>query len=144
MSKPSAQHIRRFYGLLRAAGLDHQKENMLAGYDAQSVKDLTLAQLLELCEALAKEADKKKEAKASPEVRRWRSVCLDLLTTMGIYRDKTSWPDVNKYLQQPRIAGKAMYDMDVDELKALSRKLRLIAAKARKNAQTDNFLATNN
>lgn len=144
MSKLSAHALRRFYGLLKEANLMHEKESILSGYGVASAKDLTPAQMDEVCQGLIDAAAKKPRTAASPEVRRWRSVCLDLLTSMGIYRDKTSWPAVNNFLKQPRIAGKMLYEMDVTELKKLSRKLRLLAAKKQNKAQEDTFLATNN
>lgn len=56
-----------------------------------------------------------------------RSSILGRLQRHGI--DTTDWARVNQFLQQPRIAGKRLYDMSIEEMRALIPKLEMILAK---------------
>jgi hypothetical protein len=61
------------------------------------------------------------------EIKRLRSSILHRLQKHGV--DTTSWSCVNLFLQQPRIAGKRLYEMTVPEMQILIRKLESILAK---------------
>lgn len=135
--------IRRFHAALNAAGLRNQKANILAGFDVESTKDLTAKQADECIGKFnVMVAEKKKEAPA--DIRRHRSIVLTLLNKLGIYVTNGDWGRVNAFLENPRIAGKQMYKMNIDELKALQRKLRVMVKAHDAKAQEIKFLATNN
>ncbi len=62
-----------------------------------------------------------------PEKKKLRSNIMLRLQKHGI--DTTHWRNVNTFLLQPRIAGKMLFEMSVDEMKALIPKLEAILKK---------------
>lgn len=62
-----------------------------------------------------------------PEIKRLRSSILHRLQKHGV--DTTNWASVNIFLQQPRIAGKRLYEMTGPEMQSLIKKLESILAK---------------
>jgi hypothetical protein len=62
-----------------------------------------------------------------PEVKMLRSSILHRLQKHGV--DTTNWTCVNTFLQQPRIAGKMLFEMSAAEMKSLIPKLESILAK---------------
>lgn len=59
--------------------------------------------------------------------RKQRSICLRLMQDLGV--DTRSWGRVNAFCRNPRIAGKCFASLSIEELMALSRKMRSIASK---------------
>ena len=76
------------------------------------------------------------------ETKRLRSAILHRLQKYGI--DTTQWPVVNKFLEQPRIAGKRLYDLSNDEMSALIPKLENILKKDMERAEREREMAINN
>lgn len=66
-------------------------------------------------------------SKTSETTKRLRSGVLHRLQKHGV--DTTNWDRVNKFLEQPRIAGKRLYDMTDQELIDLIPKLESILKK---------------
>lgn len=64
---------------------------------------------------------------ADAEIKKLRSSILHRLQKHGV--DTTSWTCVNIFLQQPRIAGKRLYEMTSPEMLSLIKKLESILAK---------------
>lgn len=64
---------------------------------------------------------------ADAEIKKLRSSILHRLQKHGV--DTTIWACVNIFLQQPRIAGKRLYEMTVPEMQSLIKKLESILAK---------------
>lgn len=56
-----------------------------------------------------------------------RSKALHQLQLYGV--DTTDWEHVNAFVLQPRIAGKLFIQMTIEELKALTRKMRVVNSK---------------
>lgn len=135
--------IRQFYYLLNDLQLQEQKQNLIEQYGVDSVKDMTVSQLGELCGSLHKLQAKqnKKNNETPPEIRKKRSVIINLLDQLGIYTGKNSWPRVNQYLDDPRIAGKQMWRMSEEELDKLAVKLRAILLKQEKERKKNRRLA---
>jgi hypothetical protein len=133
--------IRKFHALLKEVGIEGQRENLLHGYGVDSLTELTDKQLSDLVTRL--EGMKKTRYEVSDAMRRSRSVIITLLTDMEIYDPHTrDWERANAYLMEARIAGKLMYEMTLEELKALARKLRLIIQKNNSDAEAvsdDNY-----
>lgn len=119
--------LSRFHVLLQQSGNTAHKADILAGYGVESSKDLTAEQLAELCETLANQVANKN--KPPEPLRKARSVVLGLLQDLGVTARNGNWDSVNRYLSQPRIAGKVLYDMSVEELKECAKKLRVILKK---------------
>lgn len=131
--------LRRFYGLLKQAGALANKEDILAGFGVNSAKDLTEIQINEICIRL-QEMVASKENPTSKELRRQRSIILTLCTDLGVFNGR-NWPNLNAFLQQPRIAGKLLYECTEEELKALATKLRGMLRKRHKAQQDENNIA---
>lgn len=73
--------------------------------------------------------DLRKAVKTDTEraTKKLRSAILHRLQKHGV--DTTDWDRVNRFLEQPRIAGKRLYDMSNQEMKALIPKMESILAK---------------
>jgi hypothetical protein len=76
------------------------------------------------------------------ETKRLRSAILHRMQKYGI--DTTSWAVVNKFLEQPRIAGKRLYDLSIDEMTGLIPKLDSMLHKQMLKREKERELATNN
>ena len=121
------QKIRVFHALLAKCGALENKRAIIAAYGVESTKDLTPSQLDELIARFSEIVDNRHNV---PEnIRRWRSYVLTELNKCGIYADNGDWNRVNAFLMNKRVAGKMLYELTIDELKALHKKLRVIAAK---------------
>ncbi|MEO0627785.1 MAG: hypothetical protein AAFY91_12405 [Bacteroidota bacterium] len=139
---PTKDRIIRFHAALSGAKMMNYKADMLSAYGVESTKDLTNRQADELIDRLNKMQSNRKDA--PPQVRRWWSVVLDLLTKLEVYSDNRDWSSVNRYLLDPRIAGKLLYEHNLEELKALSKKLRKILKQREEATENEAYLATNN
>ena len=129
----------RFYLLFRklpCVGMDRDElkgELVLrfTGGRTSSLREIRGAEYRELCNALQREvegeADIVKRMAYMLDLKRHRSVALKLMQRMGI--DTTDWQRVNSFCSDARICGKAFRSLDIDELKALASKLRLIERK---------------
>lgn len=135
------RRIRRFHAALSAANLQSQKVNLLSGYGVESTKDLTPEQADELIARLT-DIGKSKKKDAPKPIRQHRSIVMTLINELGIYATNGDWKRVNKFLLNPRIAGKLLYEMDLTELKKLQKKLRVMI-KNRK-AEKQEVKETNN
>lgn len=140
----TTNQIIRFHALLNQTGLKANKADMLAGFEVSSTKDLTRDQIEQLNTRLQEMLDAKGTGQASPSIRKKRSTALDLLTKMGVYKNSDSWVAVNKFLLDPRIAGKLLYEMDEEELDKLARKLRLLKKKQEDKQEEIDRQAQNN
>ncbi|RME95478.1 MAG: hypothetical protein D6772_13075 [Bacteroidetes bacterium] len=135
--------IKRLHAALAGAKMMPYKADMLASYGVESSKNLTVTQAEELIQRLndMKPLDR---TEAPKPVRRLRSTVLTLINSLGIYATNNDWTRVNQFLLNPRIAGKLLYQMNEEELKALARKLRGMIRKRKEKVEQEAFLATNN
>jgi len=76
------------------------------------------------------------------ETKRLRSAILHRMQKYGI--DTTSWPVVNKFLECPKIAGKRLYNLSIEEMEALIPKLESILKKDFAKREHERELAKNN
>ena len=122
-----------FHALLGELGIRDRKADILSGYGVESTAELTDGQLLGLIHALEDEKRRRaaeREAREADIVRRRRSRILRLLTDIGVYYVEPGepkdacWGRVNRFLSSPRIAGKVLYEMTVEELGRVERLLR--------------------
>lgn len=86
-----------------------------------SLREMTKAEYDACCDALERLTGRKDEQKKK------RSQCLRLMQKLGI--DTTDWTRVNKFCEDPRIAGKPFAKITNDELEMLTVKLRAIKNK---------------
>ena len=130
---------------LRAAfislGIDPVRKEIIKPYGVESTKDLTIQQLDEL---LKRFSAKYFRMPPDAEGRRLRSIVLTLLTKYGVYNNNDDWHRVNRFLIDRRIAGKLLYEMDDNEMKALIRKLhKMVADKERRDNETLRLINSN-
>lgn len=138
---PTRAQIRAYKTLLAAAGLKHREDDLLSAYEVESCKDLSAQQIGELIEVVKSQLPPQD---VPPAIRRARSTVLLLLTDLGFHPAPGGWARVNAYLEQPRIAGKRLYDCDLDELKSLAAKLRAIINKRQAQIEEEMRKAANN
>lgn len=90
---------------------------------------------------LQKMAEKMKQ-NPKTEIKKLRSGILHRLQKHGV--DTTNWNEVNRFMEQPRIAGKKLYEMSIDEMKDLIKKLENILKKdERKQAEIQRLTQQN-
>ena len=120
----------RFYALLKKMpGAD--KETLVEQYThgrTTHLHETTPQEYNAMCNDMERVAgyDERREA-LRKELRRKRSVCLKLMQQLGI--DTTDWARIDNFCMNPRSAGKAFRHISIDELAALSVKLRAIQRK---------------
>lgn len=122
--------------LLAERGLMANKADVLSGYGVERIRDLSGPQLDQLIDGLRAIPRKDTRADAPAEIRKARSVVLNLLDDLGIKAKNGNWKPVNDYLLQPRIAGKVLYSMTEEELKTCAVRLRQVV-KWRKDKAAD-------
>jgi len=133
------EKVRKLRALWHKQGIDHLREAILEPYGAKSTSDLTERDLDELIDRFTQ-----KKNRLDEEVRSWRSVILKQLTQMGIYDNNGDWSRVNRFMMDSRIAGRMLYELSVEELKALSIKLRSISEKMDKSRAEEARMARDN
>lgn len=120
------QKVKRLRALWITQGIDNYREAILEPYGVTSTADLDHDQLDDLIANYTASTG----SDAVPETtRKLRSQVLTLLQKLGVYATNDDWHSVNRYLMNPRIAGKLLYQMNDTEMKALTRKLWAIIAK---------------
>lgn len=117
------QKRRVFHALLAKNMMLSAKSYMLESYGVRSSLELGESALDELIGRLRKIMGEK-EADTDKEVRHLRHKCLRIMAEIGV--DTQDWENVNKFVLNPRVAGKHLYDMDENELRALRLKLYAI------------------
>lgn len=120
------------HALMHKLGALPNKKDVISAYNVESTTELTDDQLDNLITRLKSALDKRHQPSA--EVRQWRSNVMVMLNKCGVYADQGDWSRVNKFLLDKRIAGKLLYELNVDEMKQLYRKLKKIADKVREEA----------
>jgi hypothetical protein len=132
---------RQFNALLAVGHMLEAKEHILSGYGVTSTMELTEKQLDELIISVQKLVNRKHED-ADKETRSWRHKCLRLVKECGI--NTNDWNAVNDFLLQPRICGRHLYDLSVEDLQVLHRKLHNVRNNKIKKQQENDRLATMN
>ncbi len=117
------QKRRVFHALLAKNMMLEAKGYMLESYGVHSSLELGECALDELISRLRRILGEK-EADTDKEVRRLRHKCLRIMTEIGI--DTQDWERVNKFMLNPRVAGRHLYDLNEDDLRQLRLKLYAI------------------
>lgn len=133
----------RFYTLLNrlpCSDREELKRNLVLQYTngrTESLKEVTDKEYYAMCEDLQNQVNGDKVRQiARDNLRRKRSSVLHQLQKMGI--DTTNWNAINRYCEQPRIAGKEFRHLTEDELDMLFLKLKMIHKK--ENQKSDKSL----
>lgn len=79
------------------------------------------------------ELQKRVQMEIDRETKRLRSSILTRLQRYGI--NTTDWHEVNRFLEQPKICGKRLYEMTQDEMRLLVPKLESILRKNKEKTQ---------
>ncbi len=128
----------RFYGLLRRLP-QTSKEEMVWQYSNMLTDSLSefyerdragYNRMIADMQRLVNRIDKKPEPKGTANeqaIKKLRSAILHRLQKHGV--DTTNWNDVNRFMENPRIAGKRLYDMQEEEMRVIIRKLESILRK---------------
>ena len=118
----SKRNYTRFYGLLRQQPSIDKDEIVLQFTDGRTthLTEMTDAEFAEMLSAIEKAARPSHE-----DLRRWRSSALLRIGRLGI-NTIDNWDGINAFVSSPKIAGKPFYDLTVDDLRALVRKLEMI------------------
>ena len=123
--RQEVRNFARFYMTFNRLPWDGDREDLKktlvlehTGNRTDSLREMTRAEYEACCDSLERLAG------TDAERRKKRSVCLRLMQRLGV--DTTDWQRVNDFCQDPRIAGKPFARISLDELDALSVKLRAI------------------
>lgn len=123
----------RFYALL--SGMEGaEKELIICQYTAgrtDSLKEMTELEYMTMVN------DLKHQSNTNRRLKNKRHEVLDLIQRYGIKTTKDNWDEINRFVSQPRIAGKVFAKLTIPELNALSRKLRSILDKGERKAMQD-------
>lgn len=134
--KASKNPHSRFYGLI--AQLPHaNKEDLIWEYSHTVTTSLSefyqrmpkdYARMInDLQKMVDSMKERKKPEENTAELKRLRSAILHRLQKHGV--DTTDWTKVNAFMSQPRIVGKTLGRMSIEEMKALIPKLENILKK---------------
>jgi hypothetical protein len=96
------------------------KPHILGGMGVQSTLQLSEKQLDDVIKRV-EDLVNRKQTDADRHTREWRHKCLRMVQACGI--DTRDWNNVNAFLLDKRIAGKHLYEMDIQELIVLHKKL---------------------
>lgn len=127
--------------LLKLNVVDCKKE-IVGQYNVQSSRDLTDQQLDDLLDRLDKGV--KNRLSMNPQIKAWRSHVIVQLNKYGIYATNNDWTKVNQFMLDKRVAGKLLYEMSIDELKALVPKIASMAKKRNEKQRSEIKLAMYN
>lgn len=121
-------NYRRFYALFRRlterGDREECRRQLVAQYTmgrTTSLREMEESEYKEMCRGIEEILGNREELKKK------RSVCLKLMQELGV--ETYDWSRVDRYCSNPRIAGKRFAWLSIEELEALSRKLRAIKSK---------------
>lgn len=116
--------------LLHKTGLRPHKDDLLSGYNVSSTSELTDIQIDELTQRLQSIADEKK-SDAPKRIRSLRSACLTAAENYLGFRivGQEAWLVFNKFMLEPRVCGKMLWELNETELKTLNNKLQSMGKK---------------
>lgn len=92
-----------------------------------SMREMTDAEFDELCACIG-EKNRQEQHYLQEKIRKARSSVLLRIARIGI-NTIDNWDEVNAFLLSPKIAGKLLYEMNIDELNELIKKLEAISRK---------------
>ena len=120
----------RFWGLIRGKEKYIDKDEMVLQFtDGRTthLHEMKESEYNEMCDVIQARFHQEKTA-YQEQIRKGRAAVLLRVGRLGI-NTIDNWDEVNAFLLSPQIAGKLLYDMNIDELKELTRKLEAIIKK---------------
>lgn len=106
---------------------EEYKDSLVSQYTngrTTSLKEITWKEYNAMCAALEKLTG---QTAIANTLKKKRSACLHQMQLAGI--DTTSWPRINSFCMDERIAGKPFRELSTDELEAVTTKIRIIVRK---------------
>lgn len=116
----------RFYALLKQNPM-LEKEEIVSQFTngrTTHVSQMSRQEFIRMCDALQYGSPTEQRAREL-SLKRARSAALLRIGRLGI-KTIDNWDGINAFVSSPKIAGKKFYDMSVDELNSLVRKLESI------------------
>lgn len=126
----NTRNYARFYALLKQMPGKVEKDDLIwqfTGMRTISLRDMTGAEYDRLIEHMDRIVEQNQPDEK--KIKKLRSGILKKLQKHGI--DTTDWTAVNRFMIDPRIAGKALYQMSIDEMQRLIPRLEQILIKDR-------------
>lgn len=129
----------RFYGMFNKVGYPGDKEELkrdmvrqITNGRTESLREVTRQEYDELCASLGRglngvDGQNGRSGLTNKWLRHHRSIALHQMQRMGV--DTSDWNRVDDLCQDPRIAGRVFRFLSVDELIAMTTKLRIIERK---------------
>ena len=124
--KPKKNDYSRFYALLKQNPMADKEElvSQFTGGRTTHVSQMRQDEFIALCDALQYGSPGERKAQELA-LKRARSAALLRVGRLGI-NTIDNWEGINSFVASPKIAGKRFYDLSVDELNSLTRKLEMI------------------
>lgn len=126
MELTKAKKIQMFHVLLGKVNAMKNKQDILSAYGVSSTLDLTDQQLDDVLDRVRTSANNRYTD--DPLVRFWRSNVIKMVNKYGIDTNN-GWESFNAFMLDSRICGRLLYELDVEEMKVLCRKLHSIVLK---------------
>lgn len=116
----------RFYALLKQNPMLEKDEivSQFTNGRTTHVSQMSRQEFIRMCDALQYGSPTEQRAREL-SLKRARSAALLRIGRLGI-KTIDNWDGINAFVANPKIAGKKFYDMSVDELNSLVRKLESI------------------
>lgn len=130
----NTRNYSRFFALLKQMPGNADKDDLIWQFTSlrtNSLRDMTAVEYDSLVNHMAGIVEQNKPDEQ--KIKKLRSGILTRLQRHGV--NTTDWAAVNRFMLDPRIAGKALYQMSIDEMQKLIPRLEqiLIKDRARKN-----------
>lgn len=126
----NTRNYARFYALLKQMPGKVEKDDLIwqfTGMRTNSLRDMTAAEYDRLVNHMDGIVDQNQPDEKV--IKKLRSGILTRLQQHGI--NTADWAAVNRFMLDPRIAGKALYQMSIDEMQRLIPRLEQILIKDR-------------
>lgn len=120
----------RFWALLKGKEKYINKDELVSQFtDGRTthLHEMKDAEFQEMCDSIQERFAQDRQS-YQEKLRKARSSVLLRVGRLGI-NTVDNWDEVNAFLLSPKIAGKLLYEMSLDELKNLTRKLEAIIKK---------------
>lgn len=123
-----------FFGLLKQLP-ETTKEEIVHAFSNGRTESLTEFQKIDIraYNLMILELQKRVQLENDRETKKLRSGILNRLQRYGI--NTTDWHEVNRFMEQPKVAGKRLYELTQDEMRSLIPKLEQILRKTKEKQQ---------
>lgn len=127
MAAKKCSRYGRFWGLIKGKEKYIDKDEIVLQFtDGRTthLHEMKESEFHEMCDCIQARFHQEKTL-YQEQIRKGRAAVLLRVGRLGI-NTVDNWDEVNAFLLSPKIAGKLLYDMSVEEMKALVKKLEAI------------------